>query len=93
VIREFWRPWRTRQVTRSQVSVRKDESVEEFIGKIGDRAADILYAVSWSQTMHSLIIYKPPQGFTLMGWIDELRRREIQQIREDIAAIDAEAKK
>ena len=39
---------------------------------------------------YSVTIYKPPEGFTLPGWVDEQKRRASEQITAFISEIDKE---
>ena len=39
----------------------------------------------------SVVVYKPPKGFTLQEWIEEQKRRAKEMLDAQIAEIDAEA--
>lgn len=42
---------------------------------------------------YSVLVYKPPRGFTLAGWVGEQHKRAEELIKAEIAEIDAEAEK
>jgi hypothetical protein len=39
----------------------------------------------------SIVLYKPPKGFTIQGWYSELVRRSEQSVRDGVNDIDSEA--
>lgn len=40
---------------------------------------------------YSVVVYKPPKGFTLKGWVEEQERRAKEILDAQLAEIDAEA--
>jgi hypothetical protein len=40
---------------------------------------------------YRVVVYKPPKGFSLKGWVDEKRRQAAQMLQSELAEIDAEA--
>jgi hypothetical protein len=64
------------------------ESVGQALVRCGKKA----YYVTWLKDDNELIVYKPPQGFTILGWYEEQIRRSRESVREALKEIDSEAR-
>ena len=64
-----------------------EESVGDAILHLDEKAKEVFYVVTGSS---ELIVYKPPKGFTLMGWVEEKIRQARVKVQDELAAIDSE---
>lgn len=85
--RKWWRPstWPGRKHFK--------ETVGEAIARLGNRARQAFFIVYFNPMFENgpgdLILYKPPKGFTIQGWLEEEIRREQAAIQAESQAIDA----
>ena len=75
-----------------RVVYRNGETVADALLRIGEDAERVAYVlVLCGRTEMSLVLHKPPKNFTLKGWIRSLLARQGALLKEELAAIDAEA--
>lgn len=71
------------------------ESVGDALIRIKDEANKVVYALYLEhhgrEHLWKLTLHKPPKTFTLLGWVEELIRREQVVIQGDVLDIDMEA--
>jgi len=76
----------------------KGETVADALLRIGEDADRVAYVLVLSGNTRpnskknlDLVFHKPPKNFTLKGWIRSLLARQGALLKEELAAIDAEA--
>lgn len=66
------------------------ETVGDAIARLGNQAGRVSFVLSLFPAGNNkeIVLYKPPKGFTIQGWLEEEIRREQAVIRAESEAID-----
>lgn len=72
----------------------EQETVASALGRLetNGKLEEAHFVVYFEPNAGNLVLYKPPKGFTIATWLEELKLRAKAKIQEDVAAIDSEAK-
>lgn len=78
-------------VTETDSSVLEQyDSIEGKLKEIGDRAKLVRFVLSYHQYTKAVIVYKVPQGISIIDWIQQQVESEQRKIRKECKSIDLE---
>ena len=86
--------WRKELIEEEVCCVPHKCSVGDVLSsRLGDRVKEIYYAVSWYSGTLAVIVYKSPKDFSIVEWLEALKKKAEAEVAEEVRKIDEEPTK